>query len=57
MSVEETCKFIGADSLGYLSLEGMLEAIGFEASSTCTACWSGEYPIEVPEARAIATVG
>lgn len=47
MSVDEVCKYIEADSLGYLSLEGMLEAIGIEESSTCTACWSGKYPIEI----------
>ncbi len=47
MSVDEVCKYIEADSLGYLSLEGMLEAIGIEEGSTCTACWSGKYPIEI----------
>jgi len=36
--------FIGADSLGYLSLDGMLEAIGIETESSCTACWTGKYP-------------
>ncbi|MGH9947709.1 MAG: hypothetical protein ACRD6X_10945, partial [Pyrinomonadaceae bacterium] len=35
--------FIGADSLGYLSLEGMLEAIGIAATSSCNACWTGKY--------------
>lgn len=44
MTTEEVCGYIGADSLGYLSLTGMLEAIGIEASSTCNACWSGKYP-------------
>jgi amidophosphoribosyltransferase len=44
MSNEEICEYIGADSLGYLSLDGMLEAIGLEESSSCTACWSGKYP-------------
>lgn len=44
MTNEEVCEYIGADSLGYLSLEGMLEAIGIESSSTCNACWSGKYP-------------
>ena len=44
MTVEEVCEHIGADSLGYLSLEGMLEAIGIEGGSACTACWSGNYP-------------
>ena len=44
MSVDDVCQYIGADSLGYLSLEGMLEAIGLEANSTCSACWTGKYP-------------
>ncbi|MDI1241765.1 MAG: amidophosphoribosyltransferase [bacterium] len=44
MTNEEVCEYIGADSLGYLSLEGMLEAIGIDGSSTCNACWSGKYP-------------
>ena len=44
MSVEEVCRYIEADSLGYLSLEGMLEAIGFEPEKACVACWNGKYP-------------
>jgi amidophosphoribosyltransferase len=47
MSVEEVCKYIEADSLGYLSLNGMLEAIGFETNSSCTACWNGKYPTKI----------
>ena len=44
MSVEEVCEYIGADSLGYLSLEGMLASIGIEEGTTCSACWTGKYP-------------
>lgn len=44
MSVDEVCRYIEADSLGYLSLEGMLEAIGFDQKSSCNACWTGAYP-------------
>lgn len=47
MSVDEVCNYIEANSLGYLSLEGMLEAIGIDEKSTCTACWSGKYPTEI----------
>jgi amidophosphoribosyltransferase len=47
MSVEEVCRYIEADSLGYLSLEGMLEAIGFENNSACVACWNGDYPTKI----------
>jgi amidophosphoribosyltransferase len=48
MSVDEIRDFIGVDSLGYLSIEGMLEAIGLDPDTTCNACWSGRYPIEIP---------
>jgi amidophosphoribosyltransferase len=44
MSVEEVCNYIEADSLGYLSLGGMLESIGIDGNSMCTACWSEKYP-------------
>ncbi len=37
MSVDEVRRYIEADSLGYLSLEGMLDAIGFEPDSSCKA--------------------
>ena len=47
MSVEEVRRYIEADSLGYLSMEGMLEAIGFEPNSSCVACWNGKYPTPV----------
>ncbi|CAN5239952.1 amidophosphoribosyltransferase [soil metagenome] len=47
MSVDEVCRYIEADSLGYLSMEGMLEAIGFEKNSACVACWNGKYPTQV----------
>src|SRR6266540_2276487 len=48
-SVEDIRKFIEADSLGYLSAEGMLQAFGRPQQSTCTACFTGIYPVEVPE--------
>ena len=47
MSVEEIREFIEADSLGYLSLEGMLEAIGIPADSSCVACWNEKYPTRI----------
>jgi amidophosphoribosyltransferase len=52
MSEEEVRDYIGADSLGYLSLDGMLEAIGIEAASSCTACWSGNYPTLIANGKA-----
>jgi len=47
-SLEEIRRFIGADSLGYLSLEGLLGCVG-KPRTYCTACWSGEYPIPFGE--------
>ena len=48
-TVEEVKKFIGLDSLCYLSLEGMLEATGIEQNSFCLACFDGKYPIKLEE--------
>jgi amidophosphoribosyltransferase len=47
-SVEEIRRHIDADSLGYLSLQGTTEATGLAQGQHCTACFSGEYPSEVP---------
>ena len=44
LSLEEIRKFIGVESLGYLSQDGLLKAVGRPADY-CTACWSGQYPI------------
>jgi amidophosphoribosyltransferase len=47
MPIEEIRSFIEADSLGYLSLEGMLEATGIGAESSCVACWTAKYPTRI----------
>ena len=44
--IEETRDFIEADSLAYLSLDGLLECVSDDPSSYCTACWTGNYPVE-----------
>jgi amidophosphoribosyltransferase len=46
-TVPEICEFVGADSLEYLSVEGLFRAIGKEADQCCAACFTGRYPIEV----------
>ena len=46
-SVEEIRRHIGADSLGYLSLKGLLKAVGVTDSSFCRGCFTGQYPIPV----------
>ncbi|WP_129595945.1 amidophosphoribosyltransferase [Anaerophilus nitritogenes] len=47
-SIEEIRKMIGADSLGYLSIEGLLNSTCIQ-NDLCSACFSGEYPMEVPK--------
>ena len=49
MEVEEIREDLGADSLGYLSLQGLLAATGVADAGFCTACLSGEYPTAIPE--------
>jgi amidophosphoribosyltransferase len=49
LSVEEIRASIGADSLGYISLEGLTEATTLPAGKLCRACFDGEYPIPVAE--------
>ncbi len=46
-SVPEIREFIGADTLGYLSLAGLVESVGLPAESLCRACLTGDYPIPV----------
>ena len=47
-SVEEIREIIGADSLGYISIEGLIEAIGFKEKDLCLACVNGRYPTNIP---------
>ena len=47
LTTNEICENLGADSLGYISLDGMIAATEQERSQLCTACFSGEYPIPV----------
>lgn len=48
-STEEICKAIEADSLGYLSVEGLLKTPLGSKCGFCAACFGGEYPMEIPE--------
>jgi amidophosphoribosyltransferase len=41
-------KYIEADTLGYLSLEGLLSSVGTRRSSYCTSCYTGQYPVAFP---------
>ena len=45
-TVDEIAEELGADSIAYLSLEGVYEAIRGERATHCDACFSGDYPLE-----------
>ena len=47
-TLDEIRTYIEADSLAYLSLEGLLGAVGSDRRSYCTSCYTGEYPVEFP---------
>ncbi len=46
-TVEEIRKLVGADTLGYLSLQGLLRAVGKPKSEFCVACFTGNYPVPI----------
>ncbi len=46
---EDVAKIVGADSVHYLSMEGLVEAITLPAENLCLGCLTGRYPVEVPE--------
>ena len=49
LEVEEIRRSIGADSLGYVSLDGLISATQVPSDRLCSACFTGEYPMSVPE--------
>ena len=48
LEVEEICRSIGADSLGYISLDGLIRATHVPKDNLCRACFDGVYPVQVP---------
>ncbi len=46
-TVPEICEWIGADSLGYLSVPGLLETVSLPRNTLCLACFTGDYPIPI----------
>ena len=48
LEIEEIKRSIGADSLAYVSEEGLIAATNVPAEKLCTACFSGNYPIAIP---------
>jgi amidophosphoribosyltransferase len=47
-TLEEITKYLDADSVAYLSLEGLLKAVGSDRGSYCSSCYTGRYPVEIP---------
>ncbi|MCL1838837.1 MAG: amidophosphoribosyltransferase [Propionibacteriaceae bacterium] len=53
LSVDEICRSIGADTLAYISLEGLVASVGIPQRKLCCACFDGNYPVRIPAKRAI----
>jgi amidophosphoribosyltransferase len=51
-TLEEIRRYIGADSLGYLSVDGLLSAVGPTRGAYCTSCYTGRYPVAFPNNEA-----
>lgn len=49
MSVKQIQKYLGADSLYYLSYEGMIKSTGLKEENFCTSCFTGVYPVDLGE--------
>jgi len=51
LSAAEICESIGADSLGFISLQSLIEATTLPAERLCRACFDGDYPVPVAESE------
>ncbi len=49
MTVDQIRASVGADSLGYISMDAMVEATRQPATQLCTACFTGKYPVPLPD--------
>ena len=49
LDLKEIARQLEVDSIGFLSVEGMLRAVSSPRESYCTACWTGRYPLPLPE--------
>ena len=49
--IEDIRKEINSDSLAYISIEGLVEALNMEKDNLCLGCVSGEYPVAIPGER------
>jgi len=57
LTVSEVRDYIGCDTLAYLDLDRLISSTGAGASGFCTACLTGEYPVETPLRRGLAPTG
>jgi amidophosphoribosyltransferase len=46
-NIPEITKFIGADTLGYMSIDGLIKSVDLPRDLFCLACFTGEYPVPV----------
>jgi amidophosphoribosyltransferase len=51
-TIDEITTYLDADSVGYLSLEGLMSAVGSDRGSYCSSCYTGKYPVEFPRDEA-----
>jgi amidophosphoribosyltransferase len=51
-TLEEIREFLEADSVAYLSLEGLMSTVGRDRGSYCSSCYTGEYPVRIPSDQA-----
>ena len=51
-TLDEIRRYLDAETLSYLSLEGMLESVGHGRQSYCTSCYTGQYPVAFPKNEA-----
>ena len=49
MTLDEACQYIGCDSLAFISLKGLHDSIHSDHAGYCDACFSGDYPVAIPE--------
>jgi amidophosphoribosyltransferase len=56
-SIDEIAAYLGVDTLEYLTLEHLVEAIDAPGAGFCDACLTGHYPVPVPARRATSGVG
>jgi len=47
-TLDEITRYLQADSVAYLSLDGMMSAVGSGANHYCSSCYTGQYPVEFP---------